>query len=266
MAGGLRDAKGWWDRRNNRRLLGIVASLATISIGSVASAYGERAGDVAVGIGVLGLICSFGSIIFGALALNTTSKVPAIFLLLFGGVGMFGGGRLIAPTMFLTVVASILTSLGVHKDRKAAKAQRELERRTSLDAAVGGMTKMASTVATTFKIGLIAAAPLLSMSGQNAHALSLSYGQPMFSAVIIELRNRIAQGDLRPFTSDVKALFADKTLIVDREEFEYYAPNGELVWKYFHSIQSGKWNVAGRQLCVTYDHKRLLRWMLVYIR
>ena len=95
------------------RFRGASASLNDTAVDTTAS-------TAIAGFGVMGLICSFATIVLGAIAMGAKSRKPGILLILCAIGGAITGGTFVAVCMVLTLVGGILATLGV---KPAAEAE-----------------------------------------------------------------------------------------------------------------------------------------------
>ena len=99
---------------------GLVAGLEGASASLDGTAVDTTASTAIAGFGVMGLICSFATIVLGAVAMGAKSRKPGILLILCAIGGAITGGTFVAVCMALTLVGGILATLGV---KQAAEAE-----------------------------------------------------------------------------------------------------------------------------------------------
>jgi len=93
-------------------IFGIIAAIATMFIGGVGAAFGGEGAETVIGLGWGGILFSFLTIIFGAIAMNAKSKVPGISLIICAIAGSILGGTFVAIFMVLALIGGILTVIG----------------------------------------------------------------------------------------------------------------------------------------------------------
>lgn len=101
-------------------LFGTGAALVTLSVGGIGSALEADEADLVVTLGWLGLLAAFLTIVLGAVAMATTSKVPGILIIVLAIVGAFAGGTLVAICMALALLGGIVTLFAKHPARTTA--------------------------------------------------------------------------------------------------------------------------------------------------
>ena len=104
-------------------ILGTGAAFITLFFGAVAGGLesiegvdNTGAGDMIVGMGWIGLIAAFATIILCAVAMNAETKKPGILLIIAAIIGAIGGGTLTMIFMVLAAIGGILTLIGDKKD------------------------------------------------------------------------------------------------------------------------------------------------------
>jgi hypothetical protein len=97
-------------------IFGIIAAIATMFIGGVGAAFGGEGAETVIGLGWGGILFSFLTIIFGAIAMNAKSKVPGISLIICAIAGSILGGTFVAIFMVLALIGGILTVIGKKKE------------------------------------------------------------------------------------------------------------------------------------------------------
>ncbi|HOJ49100.1 MAG TPA: hypothetical protein PLD48_09620 [Bacillota bacterium] len=96
-------------------IFGIIAAIVTMFIGGVGAAFGGEGAETIIGLGWGGILFSFLTIIFGAIAMNAKSKVPGILLIICAIAGAILGGTFVAIFMVLALVGGILAVIGTKK-------------------------------------------------------------------------------------------------------------------------------------------------------
>lgn len=103
-------------------LFGTVAAVITLFFGGFAGAVNAEGAATVVGLGWGGLLFTFLTIIFSAIALTSSRKLMGVLLLGCAIGGAVLGGTLVAICMALTFVGGVLTLLGLRneEDNKAS--------------------------------------------------------------------------------------------------------------------------------------------------
>jgi hypothetical protein len=103
-------------------IFGVLAAIMTLSVGGIAGTFNAHGAHTVVGLGFGGLAFSFLAIIFSAVCLGTSSRVPAILLVISAIGGAILGGTLVAVCMVLAFVGGVLALVGA--DKPVASAPR----------------------------------------------------------------------------------------------------------------------------------------------
>ena len=106
-------------------ILGVIAAVVTMFIGGVGAAFGGEGAETVIGLGWLGILFSFLTIIFGAVAINAKSKVPSIILLISAILGAIFGGTFVAVFMVLALIGGILAVIGTKKVEEKTQEAKE---------------------------------------------------------------------------------------------------------------------------------------------
>ena len=93
----------------------------TLFLGGVAGAFNADGATTVVGLGFGGLAFSFLTIILGAVCLGTTSRGPAIFLIISSIGGAILGGTIVAVCMVLAFVGGVLAAIGAEKPGRSSE-------------------------------------------------------------------------------------------------------------------------------------------------
>jgi hypothetical protein len=101
-------------------IFGIFAAGFTLFIGGVGKAVESEGASTVVGLGWGGVLFSFLVIVFGAVALNSQSKVPGILLILSSLAGAILGGTFVAVFMVLSLIGGVLALFGSKKQSVVA--------------------------------------------------------------------------------------------------------------------------------------------------
>jgi|TARA_B110000008_G_C16608705_1_gene419558 hypothetical protein len=91
---------------------GFVAGLEGASASLSDTAVDTTASTQIAGFGAMGLLFSFLTIIFAAIAMNAKSKVPGLILIVCAIIGAVTGGTFVAVCMVLTLAGGILATIG----------------------------------------------------------------------------------------------------------------------------------------------------------
>jgi hypothetical protein len=102
-------------------IFGVIAAIATMFIGGVGAAFGGEGAETVIGLGWGGILFSFMTIIFAAIALNAKSKVPGILLIVCAIAGAILGGTIVAIFMVLALVGGILATIGTKKTERVTQ-------------------------------------------------------------------------------------------------------------------------------------------------
>ncbi len=98
-------------------IFSIIAAIVTLLIGGVGSAVNASGASTVVGLGWGGVIFSFTTIVFAAVALGAQSRIPGILLILNSIAGAILGGTLVAVFMALALIGGILATIGGGKKK-----------------------------------------------------------------------------------------------------------------------------------------------------
>ena len=108
-------------------IFGFIAALVTLMAGGLTAglegaaasldgtAVDNTASDAIATFGLLGVLFSFLTIIFGAVAMGAKTKVTGYLLIGSSVGGIFTGGTLVAVCMVLALVGGILATIGAGK-------------------------------------------------------------------------------------------------------------------------------------------------------
>jgi len=103
-------------------IFGVIAAIATLFVGGVGAAFGGEGAETVIGLGWGGILFSFLTIIFGAIAMNAKSKVSGILLIICAIAGAILGGTIVAIFMVLALVGGILAVIGKKKGAEINQA------------------------------------------------------------------------------------------------------------------------------------------------
>ena len=93
-------------------LFAVIAAVVTLFIGGVGGAFGAKDADTVIGLGWGGLGFSFLTIILGAVAMNSGSRIPGGLLILSSLAGAVLGGTIVAVFMGLAAVGGLVSVIG----------------------------------------------------------------------------------------------------------------------------------------------------------
>lgn len=93
-------------------VFGVGAAIATLFAGGVGAALDAEGANTVIGLGWLGLLFSFLTIIFGAVAIGVKRRLPGILLVISAIIGAIAGGTFVAICMALVIVGGILAIAG----------------------------------------------------------------------------------------------------------------------------------------------------------
>lgn len=86
-------------------------------IGGVGSAVNAENANTVIGFGWGGVLISFTTIVLGAIALGTKSRVPGILIVISSVAGAILGGTIVAIFMVLSIIGGILCIIGGGKKK-----------------------------------------------------------------------------------------------------------------------------------------------------
>jgi hypothetical protein len=92
-------------------VFGVIAGFATLMVGGVATVVEADRADLVVGLGWGGVVFSFLTIVLGAVAVGSRSRIPGLLLILCALAGAVLGGTLVAIFMALALIGGILAVL-----------------------------------------------------------------------------------------------------------------------------------------------------------
>ena len=94
------------------RIFGVLAAIVTLVIGGAGAAFEAEGADTIVGLGWGGVLFSFLTIVFGAIAMGAKGKMPGILIVLSAGAGAILGGTIVAICMALALVGGVIAIFG----------------------------------------------------------------------------------------------------------------------------------------------------------
>lgn len=93
-------------------IFGTLAAIITIMVGGIGKAFSANSADTVFYLGIGGVFFAFLTIILGAVAMNSASRVPGALLIIAALAGAFLGGTLVAVCMVLALVGGVLAVSG----------------------------------------------------------------------------------------------------------------------------------------------------------
>ena len=94
-------------------VFGVIAAIATLFVGGLGAALDAEGANTAIGLGWGGVLFSFLTIIFGAIAIGAKrGRVPGILLVIFSILGAILGGTFVAIPMVLAAAGGVLAIVG----------------------------------------------------------------------------------------------------------------------------------------------------------
>jgi len=93
-------------------IFGIILAAVTLLMGGCGAALEAEGANTVVGLGWGGVVFSFLTIILGAIALGTQSRIVGVLLIVCAILGAVLGGTLVAIMMVLALVGGILIVIG----------------------------------------------------------------------------------------------------------------------------------------------------------
>ncbi len=93
-------------------VFGVLAAIVTLGVGGVGSALKADHASTVVYLGWGGLAASFLTIIFGAVAMNASTRGPGVLLIISSVAGAILGGTLVAVFMALALIGGLLALIG----------------------------------------------------------------------------------------------------------------------------------------------------------
>lgn len=96
-------------------IFAVIAAVMTLFIGGIGSAFEAEGANTVIGLGWGGIIFSFLTIVFGAIALGTRSRVIGVLIIITSILGAVLGGTFVAVFMALALIGGILVTVGAKK-------------------------------------------------------------------------------------------------------------------------------------------------------
>lgn len=97
-------------------IFGTFAAGATLFVGGLGGAVGAEGADTVAALGWGGVLFSFLTIIFGAVAMGAQNKKPGILIIVSSILGAILGGTLVAIFMVLAFIGGVLALFGLPKE------------------------------------------------------------------------------------------------------------------------------------------------------
>ena len=92
-------------------LCGVLAAIVTLFVGGIGGALEAEGAATVVGLGWGGVVFSFCTIIFGAVAIGGKGRLPGVLLIISAIAGAILGGTLVAIFMALAGIGGIVAVL-----------------------------------------------------------------------------------------------------------------------------------------------------------
>ena len=105
-------------------ILGFIAAIITLMAGGLVAGLenvsdADNSASTEIGtFGLLGIVFSFLTIIFGAIAMGAKSRIVGYLLIVCAIVGAITGGTFVAVCMVLALAGGIVATIGVKGDKK----------------------------------------------------------------------------------------------------------------------------------------------------
>ena len=96
-------------------IFGVLAAFVTLMVGGVGAAVEAENASMVVGLGWGGVLFSFLTIVFGALAMSASSRIPGSLLIITSILGAILGGTFVAIFMALALIGGVLAVIGTKK-------------------------------------------------------------------------------------------------------------------------------------------------------
>ena len=104
-------------------ILGFIAAIVTLMAGGLVAGLenvsdSDNSASSQIGaFGLLGILFSFLTIIFGAIAMGTKTRIVGYLLIVCSIVGAISGGTLVAVCMALALAGGIVATIGVKANK-----------------------------------------------------------------------------------------------------------------------------------------------------
>ena len=93
-------------------IFGVLAAIFTLFVGGAGAAFEAEGADTIIGLGWGGVLFSFLTIVFGAIAMGAKGRMPGILIVLSAGAGVILGGTMVAICMALALVGGLIAIFG----------------------------------------------------------------------------------------------------------------------------------------------------------
>jgi len=117
-------------------VFGFFAAIITLFLGGIGSAFEAEGANTVIGLGWGGVLFSFLTIVFGAIAI-ARPKGAGIGLIISSILGAVLGGTIVAVCMALSLIGGILAVVGAKKTPAATLPEEPLQNKPSVNAASG---------------------------------------------------------------------------------------------------------------------------------
>ena len=107
-------------------IFGFIAAIITLLAGGLVAGIesisdsGNSASTEIGTFGMLGIVFSFLTIVFGAIAIGAKSKISGYVLIVCAVVGAIAGGTLVAICMALALAGGVVATIGIGGDKKGS--------------------------------------------------------------------------------------------------------------------------------------------------
>lgn len=102
-------------------IFAVGAAFITLFVGGIGEAFGADEANVVTNLGWGGVICSFLTIVLGAITIGTRARIIGILLCVTAIGGAIGGGTLVAIFMVLALIGGLLATIDGGRRKEAAK-------------------------------------------------------------------------------------------------------------------------------------------------
>ncbi|MDE0199884.1 MAG: hypothetical protein OXK78_16880 [Caldilineaceae bacterium] len=102
-------------------IFAVGAAFITLFVGGIGEAFGADEADVVTNLGWGGVICSFLTIVLGAIAIGTRTRIVGILLCLTAIGGAIGGGALVAIFMALALIGGLFVTIDGGRRKQAVE-------------------------------------------------------------------------------------------------------------------------------------------------
>ncbi|MEX1216785.1 hypothetical protein [Saccharospirillum sp.] len=92
-------------------IFAVFAAVTTLLVGGLGAGFEAEGSDTVIALGFGGVLFSFLTIVFGAVAIGAQSRGPGIVLMVCAVLGAVLGGTLVAVFMLLAFIGGLLATL-----------------------------------------------------------------------------------------------------------------------------------------------------------